>query len=299
MNKRRIALLLSIGGAVALGIAPRAASVPPPDEVATVSFLEGRAWIRPPNAKVRKELELFDWIKIGSLIDTETDARIIVAFASGTRYELKGPFAATVEADGFKTSAKAATKLPPVAVMPRFAALVLDNKSGSRMAGIRLRSAPRSVSDLYPGDGDAVPADQAVISFGLFPDVGKYRVEVEDDAGNDVYSAVTPGSPVVLPPGILKPGRVYYLSVRTLETKRVSARADTIFAVITEEQAGLREALKLQADQSKGAADRLLLAQLEMTLGLQKEACASLKSALVLQPENAAIRRILAQWGCR
>jgi cytochrome c-type biogenesis protein CcmH/NrfG len=68
---------------------------------------------------------------------------------------------------------------------------------------------------------------------------------------------------------------------------------------VSDEQARVRNAFKAQVAQSKDAANLLLLAQMEMALGLRREACETLQEALALFPDNAEIKNAMAQIGCK
>jgi hypothetical protein len=269
------------------------------ERAAIVCFLEGKARVLDTGAKLDRELQLFDWLKPGAVIETADDARMVVAFAQGDRYELRGKTKATLTANGFASASGTLAKLASVPAMPRVMALAAESKPGGQLSAIRLRGSKPQPADLYPAEGAAVLADEAALSFGLVEGVEKYRVELEDAWGNKLLSVETTSAGVVISPGILKPGAGYYWSVRTLEKIRLSKVADAEFVTLSEDQAKLRNAFKIQVHQSKDVAQLLLLAQLDSVLNLRKESCATLREAQALFPQNVEIKKALDRMICK
>jgi hypothetical protein len=283
---------------MAAWLAPGEAA-PPEGKTAIVCFLEGKAWTGERSRSERREVRLFDWLGAGDFLETGPDARLILAFSNGSRFELGKSTSVTLGKDGFASQKGSVGKLEPVPVMPQIASIVNESKPGSRLGGIRLRTLRRTISGLYPNEGEAVFADSAVLEFDPLEGAGKYGVEVEDGQGNDVFSAETAMTRVAISPGILKPGNGYYWQVRTLDKAQPSTVSYAAFVTVSEEQAGLRNSFKALAERSKDVANILLLAQMEMSLGLRREACETLRDALELFPGNAEIENAIVQIGCR
>lgn len=271
----------------------------PEEKVAIVCFLEGKAWLLETEGKKRSEIGLFDWIKAGAIIETDSKARVILAFSTGDRYELKGKTRATVGQKGFTSHTGSLKKLSSVAVMPQIASISKESRPGGRLGGIRLRGTKRVISGLYPNEGATVFADQAALTFEPIEGVKRYRVEIEDEWGNNIFSVETASSKVVASPGVLKPGANYYWQVRTLEKSKTSIYGEAVFATITEENARTRNAFRAQAYKSKDVGNLLLLAKMDLALGLQKESCETLKAALALYPDNAEIKKAMSQIDCK
>jgi len=271
----------------------------PEGKVVIVCFLEGKAWVSESGEKERSEINLFDWIKKEAIIETNSKARVILAFSTGDRYELKGKTKATVGQKGFSSHTGSLKKLSSVAVMPQIASISKESRPGSRLGGIRLRGTKRVISRLYPSKGATMLADQAVLTFETIEGVERYRIEIEDEWGNNIFSVETGSPNVVASPGVLNPGANYYWQVRTLEKDKPSIYGEAVFATVTEENARIRNDFKSQIDQSKDVANLLLLAQMDIALGLQKEACETLKAALALFPDNSEIKKAMAQIGCK
>jgi hypothetical protein len=269
------------------------------EKVAIVCFLEGKAWVLYSGDKERSEIDLFDWIKTGAIVETEKEAKLVLAFSTGDRYELKGKTKATVGEKGFTSHTGSVKTLTPVPVMPQIASISRESIPGSRLSGIRLRDSKRVISGLYPSEGATVLVDKAMITFEPLEGVEKYRVEIEDEWGNNVFSVETISPRVDISLGIVKPGANYYWQVRTLEKDRPSTVSYAAFATVSEEHARIRNAFKVHVEKSKDVANLLLLAQMEMALRLRKEACETLKTALSLFQDNKEIRKAMSQIDCK
>jgi len=295
INLGRAALSLAIVfGAIVL------TSFPVTDErIAIVCFLEGKARILDPGAKENRDLQLFDWLRAGAAIETADDAKVVVAFANGDRYELRGKVKAILKTNGFTSASGTLVKLSAVSFMPQIVSLAAESKPGSGLTAIRLRGTKRELAGLYPSEGSAALANEAVLSFTPLEGVEKYRVEVEDEWGNKILSVETNSAEVVVSPGILKPGASYYWWVLTLDKIRPSTTAYAEFFTLSAEQAKIRNALKSQFLESKDAAQLLLLAQVESVLNLRKEACATLQEAQRLFPQNAEIKKAMERMSCK
>ena len=272
--------------------------------VAVVCFLEGKAWLTEPGEHRPSEINLFDWIKIGAVIQTELEAKVVIAFSSGDRYELKGKTKTTVGQKGFTSSTGSVEKLAPVPVMPQIAAISQEARPGSRLGGIRLRSIWQKgqkglISRFYPSEGATLLAEEAVLTFEPIDGVKKYKVEIRDESGTKIFSVETDSPKIATYPSVLKPGTKYSWKVWILDKGEPSILSEAVFSTVSEENTRARNAFKAQAYQSKDGIKLLLLAQMDMALGLWKEACETLRDALALFPDNAEIKNAIFQIGCR
>ena len=268
------------------------------EKVAIVCFLEGKAWILEPDTEERVELDLFDWILIGSIVETDIEAKLILAFSSGDRYELGEKTKVSIGQNEFTSQTGSIKKLQPVLVMPQIASISKGARPGSRLGGIRLRGSKRVISGLYPNEGATVLVDKAIVAFDPIEGVERYRVEIEDEWGNNIFSVETTSPRLEISPGIVKPGANYYWQVRTLEKDRPSTVSYAAFATVSEEHARVRNAFKAHVEKTKDVANLLLLSQMDLALGLRKEACETLEAALALFPDNAEIKKALSQIDC-
>ncbi len=267
--------------------------------VAIVCFLEGKAWLTEPGEGKRSEINLFDWIKIGAVIQTELEVKVVIAFSTGDRYELRGKTKTTVGPKGFTSSTGSVEKLAPVPVMPQIAAISRQARPGSRLGGIRLRGPKGPISGFYPSEGATLIAEEAVFTFKPVDGVKKYKVEIKDEWGNKIFSVETGSPKIATYPSVLKPGANYSWKVWTLEKGEPSIFSEAVFSTVSEENTRARNAFKAQAYQSKDGIKLLLLAQMDMALGLWKEACETLRDALALFPDNEEIKSAMFQIGCK
>jgi hypothetical protein len=129
--------------------------------------------------------------------------------------------------------------------------------------------------------------------------VEKYRVVVDDEWGNSVFSVETNASRVAISPGILKPGFTYYWSVRTLEKTRPSTVSEADFTTLPAEKAKTRNEYRSEVDEFQDASRLLLFAQMDMVLGLRHEACLTLGKVLSLYGSNAEVQKALERLGCK
>jgi hypothetical protein len=285
--------LAFVAGLAAAGTAASAG------KTAIVCFLEGKAWMAERSGSERREVRLFDWLSAESSLETAPGARLILAFSDGSRYELGERTTVTLGKDGLASQKGSVTRLESVPVMPQIASIADDSKRGSRLGGIRLRTFRRTISGLYPNEGEAVLADTAILEFNSLEGVKRYGIEVEDEQGDGVFSAETEMTRVPVPPGLLEPGTGYYWQVRTLDRERPPAVSYAAFVTVAADQARLRESFKAQVERSQDAANILLLAEMEITLGLRREACATLREALKRFPGNAEIENAISRIGCK
>lgn len=268
-------------------------------KVAVVCFLEGKAWVTHPGEKERSEIALFDWIQTEAIIQTDSKSRLILAFSTGDRYELKGNAEATVGEKGFTSHTGPIKILSPVPVMPQIASISKESRPGSRLGGIRLRGSKNIITGLYPSKGATLLADKAILTFEPIEGAIRYRIEIEDEWGNNIFSVETASPKIVVSPGILEPGANYYWQVRTLNKEKPSIFGEAIFATVSEENIKTINAFKEKAHKSKDVANLLLLAQMDIALGLQKEACETLKAALALSPDNSEIKKAMSKIDCK
>ena len=268
------------------------------EKVAIVCFLQGQASIQEPGQNEQKNLALFDWLSSGSVLETGPGGKLVIALSNGDRYELGEKAKIVLGEAELVSQSGPIKKLAAVSIMPQMISLAGEAKPGNRLGGIRLRTSRRTISNLYPNEGDTVLADQAVLTFDPLPDIERYRVEIEDEQGRDLLSAETSIPRVVVSPGIIKPGSTYYWQVRAVEKDELSTVSYAAFVTATEEEAKLRNSFRAQVSRSQDLANQLLLARLEMALGLRKEACDTLKKALSLSPENDEIREAMTEIGC-
>ena len=259
-----------------------------PEPVAIVVSVSGPAQVKAP-ARPSRTLGLFERLVVGARLRTDPQSIVTVAFANGQRFELRGEADVTVGGEGFARTrglVRVLTPVPPLHKIPP----VRDLGEG-RTAALRVRGG--GVGELYPRDGAAVLADEAVLRFSAPPEAGPCRVEVEDAAGNSISRADSGGSGAALPRGVLAPGEQYTWRVRCPAATGVTLRADASFVTLSKEQAEARAALKAAAHAD--ASSLALLAEIDQGLGLLREAREEFRAASAREPDNAALATALAR----
>jgi len=267
--------------------------------VAIICLLDGKAWISDPSGMNRREANLFDWITTGAAIETAPGAKLVLAFSSGSRYELGEKAKVVLGQEKFASASGSVKKLDSVALMPHIASLLGQAKPGSRLGGIRLRGSKRTITNLFPAEGDSVLSENVVLSFDPLEGAEKYRVEIEDESGNSIFLVEITSPLVAVSPGVIKPGANYYWQVRSLETGKLSAVSYSAFVTVDQEHARLLKSFRAFVGTSKDVANTLLLARMELSLGLRGDACKTLGEALALFPDNAEIKNALVRGGCK
>jgi hypothetical protein len=254
---------------------------------AVVTLVSGSATVTTSGAKA--PLRLFDWLAAGTDIQVAPASRVVIAFADGRRWELHDNAAATVTESGLTVSSpKLVKQLTTVPALPRLPAAVSTNQQ--RVAAVRVRGV--KVTGLYP-DGEAMTvADATVLRWNAVPGAASYKVTIENESGDVVFSADTTAPSAVISPGILEPAARYFWQVRTIDRGSPVARGEAEFSTLSAEQATSRAALRssLEGDMSS----LTLLAEVDRSLGLLWEARESLTRALARSPHDDGLRAALA-----
>jgi hypothetical protein len=265
--------------------------------VAIVCYLQGEATVQDGAGDEPEPLVLFDWLPAGTVVQTGALGRVILALAAnGSRFELGPATRAVVSAESIDATGQI-RELPPVPFSPELPGLASPRHWGKQAGAIRLRGTAEPVG-LYPSHGATLLADQPVLLFPVVPETEKYRVEIEDEWGNNIFSVETRETRLDLSPGILKSGAFYYWRVRTISRTRPSTYQEAIFATLGDDDVRRHNELRQQAAGSEDPGLLLLLAWLDMELGLRREACQWLNQARHLDPANTAIRDAIKQANC-
>jgi hypothetical protein len=271
-----------------LGATAAAAGGAPP--VAIVYSLSGSAWIQ-DTSRARHEAERFGWLSADAAVEVGPDSTLLLAFVNGARYELGPGARASLSSEGTLRApsgpVRALASVPP---LPRLAPLT--ERPPARAGALRIRGA--RIEGLYPHqDASALP-DQAVLSFEPLPGSTGYKVQVEDDVGNAVFSAETQTPSILVSPGVLRPGSRYHWTVRSLGGL-APGRGDADFETASTETLAARESLRCSLQELGDAASLALLAEVDASLGLLKEARQGFRAALDQSPGDATLQAALAR----
>lgn len=259
---------------VSLAAAATAVSAAPPrkpnapDAVAIVCFASGPTVAWSPRSATRREVRLFDWLLSGTRLDVGPGARLDIAFRNGRRYHLEAGASATLGAEDLTASAGPVTALPSLPPLPRLAPIRPDDPAGRRIGAIRLRG--EEVTDMYPSNGARALADQASLAFS--PVKGRsHLVRLRDDDGDTLLEEKTTGDLVAIPAGRLRSGAHYWWTVETIERTGPTRRVAGEFTTLTEEEQADRSRLHAAAGEVPDVPVLLLMAEVDMALGLRAE----------------------------
>jgi hypothetical protein len=260
------------------------------EPVAIVYSLSGSAWIQPTSG-ARQKAERFAWLTSDARVEVGPDSTLLLAFVNGSRYELGPGARASLSSEGLLRAPSGPVRpLESVPPLPRLTPLA--ERPPSRAGALRIRGA--RIEGLYPHqDASALP-DQAVLSFQPLPGSTGYKVQVEDESGNAVFSAETQTASILVSPGVLRPGSRYHWTVRSLGS-RAAGRGDADFETAGADTLAAREALRRSLQDVGDAASLALLAEVDASLGLLKEARQGFRAALSQSPGDATLQAALAR----
>lgn len=285
-------VLLAALSLVPLGLAPglagaEAATGTPP---ALAALVEGECTLRPGAEAAATPLGLLDPIAAGSLVETGRNARLVVVFLTGERFELGPGSSAVVAGSALGQTRGTVRALERVSPRVALAPLAAPRDASPRAGAVRVRG-DESLA-MYPAAGATLDPADAVLRFAAVPGAEKYAVAVEDEAGNTVFSAQTGATSVDLPREVLREGAVYFWRVRPRGPGLSGTAREERFATLSPDEA--RRWAVARADLS--AADpglRNLLAATASSLGLRREACLAARAAGAAPAEGA-----VARFGC-
>jgi hypothetical protein len=269
------------------------------EPVAIVCFLSGKAFAKVDGK--RSELKLFQRLTPGTLVETETGSKVVLTFSTGDRYEFAEGASGTVGRTGLVGRKGAIQKLSPVPATIDIAPIATEEKPGTRLAAARIRAgatAGKPIVNLYPADGAATAAQTAVLRFDPVEGYQKYKVDLEDERGNAIFSVETPSTAVQIPSAVLRPGASYYFRVRTLDAERPAMRGEAVFSTLSEDNARRRAELKAHVEETREPSLLALLAEFDRSVGMHRESCEELKAALDQSPANQPIAEALARFRC-
>jgi len=275
----------------------QAASTAAGPAVAMVSFLAGSAWIQ--RSGQSNMVALFDPLRVGDVLVSRHDSNVVIGFANGTRYRLRGDFQAEVAADGLQPGRGEIEALETVSAMPDLLPLAADTARSASAGAVPLRHNTSELLKLYPAAGDALPATGAVLRFTAIPGIEHYRVEVQNRNGYTILALQTLQPQVDVSPGVLEAGAGYHWQVRTLDPDLPSIANSASFRTLDKSEIRERQALLRQTVGNQASADLiLLLAALDRHLGMRREACLGLQRAASLQPAAQSIARARLRFSC-
>ena len=282
-----VVLTLGVAG---LLVSTSLAHQQPEPPVAIVAALSGTASVTSA-ANKPAPLALFDRISASSTLEVARGSMVTLVFLNGARYELGESATATTGTTSITSSSGPVRRLEPLPSLPRFLPIAGNTQAGPRSGAVRIRGA--EITHLYPGGDTTALADSTVLQFGPLADASRYRVEVDAESGARVFEVETQSSTVTISPGVLIPGARYYWQVRSLDRAGQAARGTAEFTTLSAETARERAALKAAVEATGDATSLALLAELDRSLGLLREARDGFRAALARAPDQSELRRFL------
>jgi hypothetical protein len=256
---------------------------------AVLASVEGNVTVTSPEGRAVKA-QVFDWLKTGTSLETAAGSRAVVVLANGKRYQVAERSRAIIETGVVRRVAGKVQPQPGLAEIPKLAAIA-DAAANAHAGTVRIRGP--QLRNCYPSPDATLLASRAMISFDPSAEVRSYQVEVEDEAGNVIHHAESPGAAVTLPPDLLKPGKRYYYEVRGVVPVGEAPRCAAEFATLPEEDEMRRAILKTAVHKAGDADSLALLAEVDRRLGLLREAREEFTSALKGSSAPDAIRAAL------
>jgi hypothetical protein len=248
--------------------------------VAIVSTLSGVATRIDPSGG-RREVRRFDWLHVGSMVETTTESTLVLVFHDGRRWTLLPASSALVRSSGIEQRLGELRSLPPLTPLPL--GMTGSEGLGGRAAAVRIRGV--QLLGLYPHDAVSTLPEATILRFTPVPAASRYHVEVEAEDGRVVFEADAIRGEITVPAVALQAGVRYHWRVRSVGLEPAAygrASFQTLVADKTIARAALRARLELEHDASSLA----LLAEIDRSLGLLWEAREGFRSALALSPDD-------------
>jgi hypothetical protein len=229
----------------------------------------------------------------GARITVAKRSTVVIALASGLRFELGEGARVTVLRGGLPISAsvRSLPPLPPFPIVPSIAAGTAGRRSPTWAESAAVRVRGSSLRNLYPS-GDATIADRTTLRFDGPSAAKAYLVNIVDEGDRPVFDVKTERRVVAVPAGVLETGRRYYWRVSVEDDSAAPARSEAAFTTLPASTVQTREAFiaRLRHDD---AGDLGLLAQVDKRLGLSMEARDELVTAAARAPNDGHLRRML------
>jgi hypothetical protein len=271
------------------------------EAAALVVSLTGTLTVSQHGAEGRKAAAL-DWLPSDAVVESGEATTALVALANGRRYEIGPGCRARIKSEALEVLAGHVRELPRLSPLPRLSLLAADSGAGARAGALLMRSpsaaGARHALDLYPRADAVTLAANTTLSFSPRPGASEYHVEVEDEDGATIFQATTRGAAVAVSPGVLQPGRRYRWSVRGSSPEGM-ARGSAQFVTLAAEAVESRERLRSSLGDARDVASLTLLAEIDRSMGLTREARDRFALALEQAPDDATLRQAVAQLDAR
>jgi hypothetical protein len=258
---------------------------------AIVYALAGRAVVTAGTGPAR-DARLFDRLPAAATVETDPASRLALAFASGKRYQVGEGTRAIVQSDGLTAVRGSVRALSPVPRLPLLPPIAREDRPGPAAAAVRIRG--DAIRGLYPAFGATALAGAATLRFAPVVDADTYRIEVEDSAWDSVLVTETHAAHLPVAAGILRAGKTYHWTVRTLDRRGPRAQGEASFVTLDAATARQRQELRSAVLALRESDALALLAAVDQGLGLLAEARDELRTLVRTSPGDGNARVALA-----
>jgi hypothetical protein len=267
-------------------------------KTAIVCFVEGAAVVVGAQETPPRELVLLDRVSEGDEVQTGDGSRLVLTFVDGHRFELSERAVVVVGRGTVTAKSGKVDDCGVVPVVPRLATLAAEHEAGLETATTRIRNETKDRIHIEPAAREVVLADNVVLRFSDVAGANGYRVQIEDHDWQTVFTADTVERQVQVPAGTLQPGQVYFWSVRSVGQGESASWGVARFGTLDQETASRRTALEGEARRAREADLYVLLAEIDRTLGMHRQACGDLRAAGSMDARSQVPRELLDDLGC-
>ncbi len=270
------------------------------EAAAIVCWLTGEATVRTAEATRAEPLALLDRLPSGAVVQTGPRSELTLVFFDGARAVVEAGSRAVIRTGDTTAVAGRVRRLEPVPAVARLPQIAESENPGRRPGAGRIRDTEPNGSqvELYPRAGAALLSDAPILRFTAAKGVEEYHIEVTDLAGEEVFAATTGALEVRLPVVALRPETLHYWRLSSPAGDGRRLHGDGLFVVLDEAASGARRQLAEQAAASRDPGLEMLLAEADRRLGLRREACLGLASAVRRHPDDGALERALQRFEC-
>lgn len=256
--------MLFVGQVACMALAGQAAPVRAPARSKPAVIGASSGDVRLVGA-VPRAIRAREWLAEGAVLELPADARVVVVYRSGRRFEVRGATVAKIGPEALASAGRVEEleRLPP---WPAFPSLDPKDARGTHEAAARVRTG--FVRGMQPAEGGAVPAGEAWLQFEPEAGASLYAVDVRDESGAAVYQVRTRSVDVLVPPELLQPGRQYVWSVATVDNVGLPAKGEAGFRTLAASVAAARREIHAAAERIGSADARAYVEELDSALGL-------------------------------
>jgi hypothetical protein len=285
----RLAFIVPV--VMVVSVTAHAQSVPAdaaaPHAVAIVAATRGESIVLGPAGGARP-VRLFDRLPAGRLLETRRGADVVVIHRSGTRTRVLEASRVRIEPAGVTTLAGGVETLTPVPTVPLVAPVWGANAT---ITAVRIRAG--GIDGLHPARGEATVAGATVLEFRRAT-TERYEVEVEAPDATIAFRTHTTDTRVSVPAATLAPGRAYRWRVTAKMPTGFDVVGEGAFRTLTDEDGRARASIR-SALIGAGSEHLALLAEIDWTLGLWRDALAGFRAARAAGATDAVIQSRIAE----